>query len=331
MSTKPFKFRYASELAGAFVLGALLLIVGGIAMAGKARGWFTRTEVLTLQLPEQGSMGLKPGADVVILGTTVGSVRDISINADGQMLATVSVQADFARFVRSDSKARVRSKVIGESVVEFERGKGAPIPEGTIIRVEPDIDITAEIRQEVIPAIQEYKKLAADLRDPKGELQQSIARLNGIMSSIDRGEGLVGRLVKDPELGQVATKIGALLDQLNALMRDLNKTAATLPEIANNAAEQTKRLPALVQETQTALGEVNKVLKDVGAATSELPQTIKSVRQTTEGLPGLVLQTQEMMRQIQRLVEGIQRSFLVNPYMDKDAPAGRIAPDRAGR
>ncbi len=331
MSTKPFKFRYASELAGAFVLSALLLVVGGIAVAGKARGWFTRTEVLTLQLPEQGSMGLKPGADVVILGTTVGSVRDISINPDGQMLATVSVQADFAKFVRSDSKARVRSKVIGESVVEFERGKGAPIPEGTIIKVEPDIDISSEIRQQVLPAVQEikaaaeeYKKLAADLRAP-------VLVLNGIVADIDRGEGLVGRLIKDKDLGQVASKIGSLLDQLNALMADVNKTAAVLPEIARSASEQTKKLPALVEETRGALAEVNKILKDVGKSTAELPETMKAVRQTTEGLPSLMLQLQETMRQVQRLVEGIQRSFLVNPYMDKDAPAGRIAPDRAGR
>jgi phospholipid/cholesterol/gamma-HCH transport system substrate-binding protein len=336
--SKPFKFRYASELAGAFVLIALLLVIGGIALAGRARGWFTQTDQLTLRLPEQGSMGLKPGADVVILGSTVGSVRNISITPEGQMLATITVRSDFARFVCTDSKARVRSKVIGETYVEFERGRGQPVNESTVIQVEPDLDIMQEIRAEVVPAIQElkaaaaeYRMLAADLRDPKGNLQQTVARLNGIVDSVDKGEGLVGRLMKDPELAQTASKMSQLLDQLNALMRDLNKTAATLPEIASNANEQTKKLPAMMQETQSAIADLRVILKDVSRSTAEMPETVRAIRQTSEGLPGLVLQMQETMRQIQRLVEGIQRSFLVNPYMDADAPAGRIAPDRAGR
>jgi len=47
-----------------------------------------------------------------------------------------------------------------------------------------------------------------------------------------------------------------------------------------------------------------------------------------ETLPGLSMQTQEMMRQIQRLVEGAQRSWLINPYMQSDrASGGRIPPE----
>lgn len=42
MSTKPFKFRYVNELAGAFVLIAFLFIVGSIILAGQAQEWFVK-------------------------------------------------------------------------------------------------------------------------------------------------------------------------------------------------------------------------------------------------------------------------------------------------
>ena len=44
--SKPFKFRYASEIAGTFVALAVLLLVAGVFVAGKTQGWMEGTFTL---------------------------------------------------------------------------------------------------------------------------------------------------------------------------------------------------------------------------------------------------------------------------------------------
>ena len=37
--TKPFKFRYVNEIAGAFVLVVILALLGGVLVAARAQRW----------------------------------------------------------------------------------------------------------------------------------------------------------------------------------------------------------------------------------------------------------------------------------------------------
>ena len=64
-ANKPFKFRFANELAGGLILLALLILAVSMATSGQVRELFTRRTTIKLNLPREGSMGLKEGADVV--------------------------------------------------------------------------------------------------------------------------------------------------------------------------------------------------------------------------------------------------------------------------
>jgi hypothetical protein len=69
--------RYVNQVTGAFVVLALLIVVVGILMAGRAQHWFERTITVDLLLPAEGCYGLKPSAVVVVMGTEAGEVTDI--------------------------------------------------------------------------------------------------------------------------------------------------------------------------------------------------------------------------------------------------------------
>ena len=75
---KPFRFRHVNEITGAFVLGVIALLVLAVVGTGFSQRWFTRTTEFTLLLPT-GAQGLRPGAEVQMLGTVVGSVQDIRV------------------------------------------------------------------------------------------------------------------------------------------------------------------------------------------------------------------------------------------------------------
>lgn len=351
MPDKPFKFRFANELAGGLILLSLLIIVVAVAVSGRVRDLFTRTTTVSLLLPEEGSLGLREGADVVILGTNAGTVQEIEIGDDGMMRATLSVRTDFMRFVRRDSEAVVRkAQLIGDAYVELRRGKGDPLPPDATVTVSSDRAATElaenllnELRNEAVPmvrqlrlAAEEYTKLAQDLQNPQGDLKQAVARLNSVAAKAESGDGVIARLLNDrglaDQFAQSGPKVNAALDETNGVLKNLNKTSAALPEMASSANEQLKQLPGLVKEMEQTLAETQVVLKDLQQSTSQLPKTVSSINQTVEGLPSLVVQTQETLRQMQRLIEGAQRNWLLRGGMDSDAPAGggRINPDRVG-
>ena len=69
------RFRHVHTTAGTFVLIVVGLLVAGIIVTGRSHRWFSPMGKVTLQFPREGSLGLREGADVLILGTVVGSVR----------------------------------------------------------------------------------------------------------------------------------------------------------------------------------------------------------------------------------------------------------------
>ncbi len=95
-----FKFRHVNELTGLLVLGVLALVLAGIVFSAHSQRWFARRYSFDVRLPEEGALGLRRGADVFILGVSVGLVEDISVGDDGRMTAGVEIRRDF-RTVRA--------------------------------------------------------------------------------------------------------------------------------------------------------------------------------------------------------------------------------------
>lgn len=284
--SKPFKFRYVNEIVGTFVLLVVIALVAGIILAGRAQDWFEKVHEIRLDLPVEGSLGLQKGAEVQILGTTVGRIERIRVREDGSMSGTMTVKGDFIRFVRADSRAIVKKKfgVAGDAFVEITKGQGPELDGEIALMAVKDTEIT-EIAQDILkqiqdatlPAIKEYTQLAADLRNADGPLMKLLAHLEQITGALERGEGSAGRLLRDPA-----------------------------------TAEEIQRILAQVNE---AMGEVQKILADVKATTTQIPPMAAKVGREMDDLPGTVAQTQETIREAERLIEGIQRHWLIRKHV----------------
>ena len=299
---KPFKFRYVNEIAGGFVLAVIILLVIGIFVAGHAQGWFERHTLLTLNFPPEGSLDLQKGAEVVILGTRVGSIEDIKVKTDGSMNGQVLIKGHFIRFVRADSRAIVKKKfgLAGDAYLEITKGSGVQLGNGGVLTAVKDTEITEmiqdavkQVREVTLPAIEqarkaieEYTHLAADLRNPEGHLQKLIANLDEVSASIAKGEGTVGQLTKDP----------ALANELRSITGKINDS----------------------------LAEVKKILSDVHVTTGVL-------RNESQDLSGTVLQTRETMAETEKLIVGIQNHWLIRGYIEQDSrPSAQIPPSAVG-
>ena len=297
-----FKFRYVKEIVGTFVILIVVLLLVGIFLAGRAQQWFVPVHRLTLSFPAEGSFGLQNGAEVVILGTNVGTLDRITVREDGGMTGRINIKGDFIRFVRTDSRALVKKKfvVAGDSFIEISKGTGPRLAEGDTLKAEKDTEIT-EMIQAVIEKIQaatlptieqgrkaleEYTSLAADLRNPEGNLQQLIGRLNLIAQGIASGDSVAGALLVDPTLGE--------------------------------------KLQGVIAQVSKASELLFKIVEDVAATTATLPRIAGTMASEFDDVPGFVLQTRDTLQETQYLLEAIQRHWLISSYVIKGEPSSRI-------
>ena len=97
---KPLKVRRANEIVGLFVMLGLAIGLVAVLLGPKTQRWFTPSQTLAIHLPPEGSLGLRKGGDVQILGSVVGSVENIIVTDDGNMEAEINIRGNFIRFVR---------------------------------------------------------------------------------------------------------------------------------------------------------------------------------------------------------------------------------------
>ena len=303
---KRFKFRNVNEMNGLLVLSVLALVLAGVIFSGHSQRWFSRKYTFDVLLPKEGASGLRPGADVFILGVSVGLVEDISVGDDLRMRARVKIRRDFARFVRTDSTASIKKvfDVGGDSYIEITRGVRAPLPapnpeivclasEDSFGRME---GMLADLHSALMPVVEkagvgldEWTQLGGDLRTNSEQLQELIARFQSLVADVEQGKGTAGRLLTDPSLADDAQK---LLTRANERMGELQDVVTNLDVAVKNAR----------------------------AGTARLPEITDAMANEAKDLPGLVLQTQVSMRELERLIEAMQRSWLVRKYVNKTNP-----------
>ncbi len=325
------KLRYVNTLTGTFVILALLLTLIGVFFVAGAQRWFSPNKQLLILLPEEGAHGLREEADVEILGTIAGQVQRIYIDPQERMVAELSIEPGFYQFVRRDSKVIIRHTIslVGGIFMEITRGRGAELPVDQPVLTadtEKDIktvltEILASVESATLPTLQEYTKLAAELRDPQGPVQTLLGKANRIATTLDQGQGTLPMLLNDETLAksllQTMHKLNASLAQLEKVLQTAEETGSKLGTVAASFDQQLQPVSGLLEQT-------GQILHNLQRASDPLPQASQNLSQELQALPGLLLQTQTTLQEIERLTVGIQRHWLVRDYIDKDELPLRI-------
>lgn len=322
---KPFKFRYVNEIVGGFVLLAVTLLVIGVLLVGHYQEWFTPTHRVHLVFPPEGSLDLRKGSEVKILGAVVGRVEKIHIEDDDSMTGEMSIKGDAFRFVRQDSKVIVKKAfaAFGDAYIEVVKGKGTRLEDGDSLPVTKDTEIFEiaqqllnQVREAIIPLLgqirltaEEYGGLAADLRAGDGPLLKLTDNLGGMITELRSNDGPLMKMLAD-------------LQAISAGLRNGEGTAGRLLRDPATAEEVNK----ILRQVQASIGQVEKILDDVKKTTAQLPPMAARVGNETQDLPGLVLQTQETIRQTERLIEGIQQHWLIRDYVPQGPEPTRLIP-----
>ena len=214
---KSFKFRYTNEIVGGFVFLALVIMVAGIFIAGRAQGWFERRDTLRVVfVTDEGAFGLKEGDEVKIRDTVAGNVGKISPTQEGTIEAVFQIKHRFLTLLKKGSVAKVRKKFgfAGDAFVEIVIKGTEPLQDGDPIACTKDEELM-DIAKNALTNIQEV------VMPIMKETREVLANINQITGSIKNGDGMAGTLVKDNELAEEVKKV---IGNVNSLMIDTRET-----------------------------------------------------------------------------------------------------------
>lgn len=311
---RAYKFRYASEIAGGFVLLGITLLVLGIYLAGHAQGWFQKEFVLKTRFDtKEGTFGLQEGAEVRILGALAGRVGEIIPTDDGGMETKFVIRRRFGKFVKADSVAKVRKKfeVAGDAFVEITLGgaQQALMPSGSYIPCVRDEELIQAARK----MVDEFREAAVPMLD---EVRAILSNVKGITSQLEQKQGAAGKFIGDP----------ALASTMEGIVNDIRKTSSQLPDVA-------ARLDTVMTNVEAISASFSATAQGFPAISTGVIDVVKDVRAVTLSLTGqaanvegVLREAESALRETRVLIEGLQKHWLVRRYIDEGGVSPMLAP-----
>lgn len=300
--------RQASKtLIGAFVLGALVLVVAGIVIFGSGK-LFTKTNK-NVMFFEGSVKGLKVGAPVVFHGVQIGHVTDIILEVNKRDLtAFIPVYIEISqqkllpigedhiydqRFLQDLIKKGLRAQLQMQSFVTGQLMVNLDFYPNTAIRL-----VGLEKRYPEIPTI------------PSG-LEQLTKRLeelplNEIADGLNETLASINRLVNSPDLHASISSLNQLLKDADVLVKNLNTEIGPLVSDVKGAADAASAAFAQAEKTlrfdEGVPGQFgSSFIETMSAANDTFNKTNKAV----ENINVIALQNANLGYEIGRTLEQI--------------------------
>lgn len=305
--------RKYETVVGIFVVASLAaLLVMVLIIAQQERLW---EEHVDYRAVFKNIGGLKVGSEVRLAGVTVGNVKAVTIDPEGQIIVTFEVVGKYRSQVRQDSRATIGFQgLLGDKSLDLSAGSPTQ-PEiakgGQVTSIEP-FDIT-EIFAKVAPSMENIQKLlnnlvaiSETLAKSDSGFNKSMDEVGQIINKINKGKGSLGQFVNDP-----------------ALYRDANQAVVNIRKITG-AMENSKGALGVLINDPAFKADLEKTVANFRDASSRLPELMKKAEAFVEllnkagkGLPGLVTSGETMVTDVDKAAKAAQKSLLLRRNVPK--------------
>lgn len=252
---------FAETIVGVFMAAVLALlayftiVISGVdILVGSAK------VPVSIEFTDVG--GLKDRDSVMYRGMKVGVIDAIDLNgANVKMVARINSDV----VLREKYRISVASfSLLGGNYLLLEEGEGAQLPlEGTVFRGEPPMDWMRDLGR-IANSVSQITS-GGELRDIVTNVQSVVARLNLVVSRVERGEGTVGKLLSSDD----------------SVYRDLKETVAaakTAVVSVNDTFASAKTIAARVERGE---GTVGRLLSSDDTVYQDLKASLENVRAVT--------------------------------------------------
>lgn len=235
------------------------------------------------------------GQPVRIAGFRVGSVADVSLKDDGQVLVNLEIDADHMRFITHDARVELRKDgLVGAATLEILPGSDlsrlAPAQARLkFSRADGLAALANQVRDEFVPILKDIKAITGALADPQQGLPGTLAQIRSSSEALNTLLASSNRQVEG--IGSTAIRV------LGKAEQDLNHLGQTL-ETAN------QRLPGMIERTQQVLDHVEKL-------TAEAETSVPSVLRDGGAVAA----------DVREIVGGAKQAWPIRNFVDAPAPA----------
>jgi phospholipid/cholesterol/gamma-HCH transport system substrate-binding protein len=262
---------------GIFISLGIAILIIAIFLLGEKNAMFKST--FDVKAYFKDIQGLRSGANVRLSGIDVGSVKGIQIVGDttGRVEVTMSLVKDIKRFVKTDTKATIETEgLVGSKVVVLRIGSSGAeeITDGGVIKTQEPLGFSAILAE--TKGIMEYTK------DMTQNLAEIIARVN-------RGEGSIGKLLKDEELyndAKALTKradlsLQSITTQANGLVGLFNELGNGVKQVVSNIDSVVTRVDFILAGIQQGKGVLGQMLMNGTKFDTTFSNTLSNIEKTT--------------------------------------------------
>lgn len=247
-------------------ISAALIGIGVFLVGSEQRLWQGRT---SFSLHYARTNGLQEGATVSLDGVTVGRVAAMRFPEDPSahyVEVEIHVSNEVLPRMRRDSTAKIQTYgLLGDKYIELTSGS----PEAEALA--PDALITA-----IDPV--DYEAIFGQSGDIVADAIEVTALLKEVLSEINSGEGVLGRLVRDRELGaQLARDLASTADHLESATNAVDELVADVRAGRGNLGELVAgeaRVSSILENLDTTSRDARTFVDKLNSGDGAIPRLV---------------------------------------------------------
>lgn len=315
---------------GLLVGTALVLLMTGTFLIGREQRFWERKVDFEIRFTRTN--GLRVSSPVSLTGVDIGAVEEIYFPDDpNSTYITVKVRISGAATprLRENTVARIRTiGLLGDKYIELSGGSpdhailapGAIIPSVDPIDVEALLGEGGDIVTNIVEASNSLKNVFAAIDRGEGLLGQmlrgheegtsSIARLRETIEHLERTAAAVERLVTEVQSGRGA--LGVLLrrgQETERLLTKLERSASSLATVTARIENAQGALPRLVEDREYG----QQLLSDLRTTARNLAELAEKANRG-QGTLGRLVNDPALYRDAQELVSSARSSWVFGIY-----------------
>ena len=253
---------FAETVVGVFMAAVLALLAYFTIVISGVDIMVGRTKVpVAVEFADVG--GLKDRDSVMYRGMKVGVIDAIDLDG-ARVRMTARINADVV--LREGYRISVASfSLLGGNYLLLEEGEGEKLPlEGTVFRGEPPMDWMRDIGR--IANSVSGMVSGGELRDIVTNVQSVAAKLNLVVSRVERGEGTVGKLLSGDD----------------AVYRDMKEAVSAAKETVASVNDTFTSAKTIAARLERGEGTVGKLLSPDDTVYRDLKASLENVRAVTD-------------------------------------------------
>lgn len=304
----------SKTLIGAFVIGAIALIVAGVVIFGSGK-LFAPLKKFVMVF--EGSVkGLNVGAPVIFRGVKVGEVTDIRLNFNPKDLTaiipvyvdidprTLGVPEELKTLIKGTkyvfikplierglkAQLQMQSFVTGQMIVSLDIYPDKPIKLAGLDKRYPEIPTIPTTTQEImkkleaLPLNQIAERLNGTLAGMEKianspEIIESLVSLNRTLKNTDR---LVLNL--DGRIGPLVADLRSTLEGARWTLANIEKSFSMTEGVPAQLGETMKKADKALQQAEMTLATIQTTSKDTSNVGYELSRTLKEISEAAHSI-----------------------------------------------